>query len=46
MPLERPERVVESDLYEWTLGIWKDEKDTPESSEDVFNGLPSDSSWD
>jgi len=46
MPLDGPERVVESDLWEWAYDIWKDEKGTPESSEDVFNGLPSDSCWD
>ena len=33
------------DLYEWTLGIWKDVMGTPESSEDVFNGLSSDYCW-
>ena len=46
MTPESPESHEELDLWEWTHDIWKPEKATPESREDVFNGLPSDSCWD
>ena len=40
--LRGPESAVESDLAEWTAGIWRGEKGTQRGSEDVFFGLPSD----
>ena len=42
MTLRGPESAVESDLAEWTAGIWRGEKGTQRGSEDVFFGLPSD----